>query len=415
MPVSGSSYSYCYATLGEGAAWVLGWLLMLEYGLAASALAAGWSGYFASLLASFGVHAPAALVTPLFDTTPGAASGALHLTHGVNLVAALVIMAVALLLTRGVTEAAWVNTVMVVVKIGVLVIFVAAGLHAIKPANWTPFVPPNQGGFAFGWPGVLRAASILFFAYFGFETVSTAASEARNPEKDMPFGILGSLIACTVIYIVVSLVLTGVAPYRTLGVADPIAVAVDQVGWPALAVVVKLGALTGLSSVLLVNAYGQSRIAFTMAGDGLLPAGLGRLNPVTRTPGAAALWLGAISAVAGALLPIRLLGDLVSFGTALAFSIVGLSVIWLRNVRPELPRPFRVPLGGFRVRGVWIGWIPAAAIAMCWIMMAPVVIDLVRDAFTGNPLPPTLLVIYAAVGAAMYFGFGLRATRRAQP
>jgi len=238
----------------------------------------GFSGYFASLAHGFGLDIPTALVTATF--TAGGAPA-------INVVAMLALAAVTVVLTLGVSESAGVNNALVAVKLLVLAAFVAVGVGAVKPVNWTPFIPANQGGFAFGWQGVLRAASLLFFAYLGFETVSTAASEARNPKTSIPIGILGALIICTVVYIVVAAVLTGVVPYRLLGVADPIAVAADRMGRPQMAVLIKLGALMGLSSVLLVNAYGHSRVAFAMARDGLLPALFARLHPRTRAP-----WLG---------------------------------------------------------------------------------------------------------------------------
>lgn len=411
MPVSGSSYSYCYATLGEVFAWILGWLLMLEYGLAGATLALGFSGYFTSLLGDLGVHIPAALSTPYIQSLVSPHGAVFSITGDFNLVAALAVMVVTVILTLGVTESAFVNNLIVTIKTTVLAAFVVVGISAVHPHNWTPFIPPNQGGFAYGWQGVLRAASILFFAYLGFETVSTAASEAKNPQRDIPIGILGSLAVCTVIYIIVSAVLTGIVPYRELGVPDPIAVAVDRMGRPQFALVVKLGALMGLSSVLLVNGYGQSRVAFAMARDGLLPKAFCALHGRLRTPWIGTILLGVICAVAAACLPITLLGDLVSLGTGLAFSIVCLSVMWLRSARPDLPRPFRVPLGGLWVGKVWIGVVPVAAIVLCWAMIVPVALDLVHQALIGNVTPVVILTVYALAGAAIYMGYGLRASR----
>jgi basic amino acid/polyamine antiporter, APA family len=408
-PASGSSYTYCYAALGEVFAWTLGWLLMLEYGLAGSLLAVGFSGYFASLLHDFGVVVPQVLASPAFQLAPH--GGGLAATGAVNLVAVAITAVVAAVLVAGVSESARVNAALVVVKIAVLAGFVALGIGAVRPANWTPFVPPSQGGFVYGWPGVLRAASILFFAYLGFETVSTAASEARDPQKHVPAGILGALGACTLIYVIVAAILTGVVPYRELGVPDPIAVAVDRLGRPEFAVLIKVGALAGLSSVLLVNAFGQSRIAYAMARDGLLPRAFAVLHPRFRTPWLGILLVCAVSAALAAIFPLALLGDLVSLGTGSAFMIVCLSVMWLRTTQPQLRRPFKVPLGGARIGGVWIGPVPVAAMLMCLAMIGPVVVDIAGQALHGRPAPAAFLGGYALIGALIYLGFGRRRSR----
>lgn len=415
MPVSGSSYSYCYAALGEVFAWGLGWVLLLEYGLAASLLAVGFSSYLASFLRDFGIVIPAFLSSPLVQASSSAHGAAMLMSDSVNLVAALAIAVVTIVLIIGVRESAFVNTLLVAVKVAVLLAVIAVGVQAIDPDHWTPFVPPHEGDFAFGWPGIVRAASILFFAYLGFETVSTAASEARHPQKDMPIGILGALGVCTALYIVVAAVLTGVVPYRELGVADPIAVAVDRMGHPNFAVLVKLGALMGLSSVLLVNAYGQSRITFAMARDGLLPPLFSRLHQRFRTPHLGTMVLGGISAVFAALLPIQLLGDLVSLGAGLAFATVCLSTMWLRTTRPELERPFRVPLGGFRVGRIWIGYIPVVAMVLCLAMILPVVIDIVIQALRGNPIPALILGLYLLAGVLIYLAYGVRRSALGRP
>jgi basic amino acid/polyamine antiporter, APA family len=410
MPVSGSAYTYCYAAVGEVFAWIIGWLLLFDYGLAASLLAVGFSGYLVSLLGDLGIAVPAALARPAFDAA-GVHGGGLVATGGINLIAVAIILAITAVLVRGVTQSAFVNNVLVVVKILVLAIFVVVGLGAIEPANWTPFVPANEGGFAYGWPGVVRAASILFFAYVGFETVSTAACETRNPQRDMPIGILGSLFVCTVLYIIVAAVLTGIVPFRDLGVADPIAVAADRMGRPAFAVLVKIGALTGLTSVLLVNAYGQSRVAFAMARDGLLPSIFCDLHTRFRTPHGGIVLFGLLSAVIAAFFPLSLLGDLISIGAGLAFSIVCVCLMWLRTARPDLPRPFRVPLGGFRIGRVWIGYVPVAGILLCWSMIAPVLIDIVRQARSGHTTPALIVGGYFAAGAILYLCYGSRRAR----
>jgi APA family basic amino acid/polyamine antiporter len=385
--------------------------MLLEYGLASATLALGFSGYCTSLLGDFGLHVPSALSTPYIQLSQSEHGAVFRVTHAFNLLAASAVMVATIILTVGVTESAFVNNIIVVVKVLVLAAFVVVGIPAIHPHNWSPFIPPNEGGFAYGWTGVLRAASILFFAYLGFETVSTAAAETKNPQRDMPFGIIGALVVCTVIYVVFSIVLTGVVPFRELGVADPIAVAVDRMGRPQFAIAIKLGALMGLSSVLLVIAYGQSRIAFAMARDGLLPPIFSKLHGRFRTPYIGTILLGLISAIAAAFLPISLLGDLVSLGTGLAFSIVCLSVMWLRTIRPDLPRPFSVPLGGLWIGKLWIGYVPTAAILLCWVMIVPVALDLVRQALKGNLTPIVILIVYIIVGAVTYIGYGLRASR----
>jgi APA family basic amino acid/polyamine antiporter len=413
MPVAGSAYTYCHATLGEMFAWMLGWLMLLEYGLAGATLALGFSGYLTSLLGDFGVRLAPSLTTSYVQAVVGEHGAAFHVTGAFNVPAALAVVAAMGILIRGVAESAFVNNVIVAIKLLVLAAFIVVGVSAIQPANWAPFVPPNEGGFTYGWPGVLRAASILFFAFLGFETVSTAAAETRNPQRDMPLGILGALGICTVIYVLFSVVLTGVVPYRDLGVADPIAVAVDRMGHPQFAIVVKIGALMGLSSVLLVIAYGQSRVAFAMARDGLLPSFFCKLHGRFRTPHLGTLCLGLISAVAAACLPITLLADLVSLGTGLAFSIVCIAVMWLRTSQPDLVRPFAVPLGGLRVGKVWVGYVPMAAIVLCWVMIVPVGIDLVRHARHGTWTPLGIFAGYLFVGAAIYLGYGLRRARDA--
>src|SRR3954470_4265545 len=262
LPVAGASYSYAYAALGEVYAWILAWMLSLEFGLAGSALAVGVAGYLLSLLGDFGITVPAALSTPLVQAVPGAHGAHFMIGGSVNLVAVAAVALFTFVLVRGVTHSARLNAGMVMVKIGVLVAFVVIGAPHVHTANWHPFLPPSQGGFAFGWLGVVRGASILFFAYLGFEAVATAALEAKQPQRDIPIGILGSLLVATIVYIAVALVLTGLVPYSKLNVPDPVAVAVDVIGWPALTILIKLGALAGLSSVLMINTFAHSRVWF---------------------------------------------------------------------------------------------------------------------------------------------------------
>jgi len=357
LPVSGSAYTYSYATIGEFAAWVMGALLLLEYGLAASVVAVGWSGYMVSLLGDFGLHIPAALTGPTGhhlqkDGVDVLVNGA-PVTYLFNLPAFLVCAALAILLVIGVSESAKFNNVIVAIKVTVLTAFILVGgfiilrhLPTYTP-NWDPFIPPPTGVKGeFGWSGILRAASIVFFAYIGFEAVSTAGQEAKNPAKDMPFGIIGSLVACTVIYILVSIVLTMIVNYKTLNVPDPVAVAVDAFGpqWAWFAKTIKAGAIIGLTSVILVLMYGQTRIFYTMARDGLLPKIFSRVHPKFRTPWINTMVVGLGVASAAGFFDINFLGDATSVGTLAAFGIVCLTVIWLRRTHPDIPRGYRVPL-----------------------------------------------------------------------
>lgn len=372
LPVSGSAYTYAYATLGEVFAWVVGWLLLLEYGVAAATVAVGWAGYINSFLLGFGVMIPPELtaatgkiinVTEALRATyeahgytlvPASENGTnvFHVGNAAgeviravfNLPAFLGIMAVGSLLVVGVSESAKVNNVIVFIKLAVVVMFIAIGAYYVSPDNWHPFIPESTGPGVYGWGGVFRAASIIFFAYVGFEAVSTAAQEAKNPQKDMPFGILLSLFICTLLYMGVAAVLTGIVPYAMLNVADPIAVAVDHIGLGWFAFLIKIGAITGLTSVMLVLLYGQTRIFFTMSKDGLLPKALSKVHPKFQTPYVNTMIVSLVVALAAGVTPISLLGDLVSLGTLVAFMIVCLTVLYLRKAEPNLPRPFRTPL-----------------------------------------------------------------------
>jgi APA family basic amino acid/polyamine antiporter len=361
LPVSGSAYTYSYTTIGEFAAWIMGALLLLEYGLAASVVAVGWSGYVVSLLRDFGIFIPPELTGPSGHPIVQSVGGAMvplvvngvAATYMFNLPAFLITIVLAALLVVGVSESAKVNNVIVAIKLTVIIAFIViCGWFVIQhfgtlKANWSPFIPPATGEKGeFGWGGILRAASIVFFAYIGFEAVSTAGQEAKNPKKDMPFGLLGSLFICTAIYILVSIVMTLIVNYKMLAVPDPVAVAVDALGpqWGWFAKLVKAGAIIGLTSVVLVLMYGQTRIFYTMARDGLLPRVFSTVHPRFKTPWINTIAVGLITATAAALLPIEALGDMTSVGTLAAFAIVCLSVMWLRRTHPEIPRGFRVPL-----------------------------------------------------------------------
>lgn len=362
LPVSGSAYTYSYTTLGEFVAWIMGALLLLEYGLAASVVAVGWAGYVVSLLADFGIEIPAQLTGPsgytlMKDGVPVLVDGQ-TVTTIFNLPAFLICMALALLLVLGVSESAKVNNIIVGIKVSVLTAFILVGglivlsnLPELVAANWVPFIPDydaaaNNGEGAFGIDGIRRAASIVFFAYIGFEAVSTAGQEAKDPAKDMPFGIIGSLVVCTVIYMLVAAIMTLLVPYNTLNVPDPVAVVVDAFGpqWGWLAKIIKIGAIIGLTSVVLVLMYAQTRIFYTMARDGLLPKVFSRINPRFQTPAINTILVGLVTACAAGFFDINVLGDMTSVGTLAAFAIVCLSVIYLRRAAPELPRGFKVPL-----------------------------------------------------------------------
>lgn len=348
LPVSGSAYTYAYATLGELPAWVMGWLLILEYGIAASTVAVSWSGYFVSFLKDLGLVIPAHLSqSTLLWNADAAAAGqsALSWQAAFNLPAFGSAMALTLLLIAGVKESAKMNNIMVVIKIIVLLLFVGAGLSHIDTSLWHPLIPAHiEHTERYGWPGILHAAAVISFAFVGFEAVSCAAQEARNPQRDMPIGILGSLFICTILYILVAMVLTGVVDYRKLDVADPIAVAVDAIHITWLISVVKIGAIVGLFSVMLVLLYGQTRIFYSMAHDGLLPQLFCRIHPRFKTPHWNTAIVGLVTALVAGFTPIDILGDLVSLGTLMAFAIVCFSVIYLRLARPDLPRGFSVPL-----------------------------------------------------------------------
>jgi len=344
VPEAGSAYSYAYASLGEIIAMIIGWDLVLEYLFAMSTVAVGWSGYAVSFLRDFGVSVPAALSAPVFvhDAATGwRATGAI-----LNVPAVLVIGILTALIAVGIRESAAANRVIVAVKVAAILLFIGCGALYIRPDHWTPFIPENTGAFGeFGWSGILRGAGVVFFAYIGFDAVSTAAQEAKRPQRDLPTGILLSLGICTVLYILVALVLTGIVRYDRLNVPDPIAVGLDAAGpglyW--LRPIVKVGAIAGLSSVILVQIIAQSRIFFAMSCDGLLPRALASVHPRYRTPFFSTVMTGTVAASLAGLLPISVLGELVSIGTLFAFTVVCLGVFVLRRTQPDQPRPFRVP------------------------------------------------------------------------
>jgi basic amino acid/polyamine antiporter, APA family len=396
IPIAGSAYTYAYSTLGEFFAWIIGWDLILEYSLGATTVAIGWSGYVVSFLKDLGIHFPDFLANAPYayvqETGKFIRTGTL-----VNLPAALIIALIAFVLVRGVKESASVNSIIVFLKIGVILVFIGAGIFFIKPSLWHPFIPPNTGqpGF-FGWSGILRGAGVMFFAYLGFDAVSTAAQEARNPKRDMPIGILGSLFACTLLYIVFSLVLTGVVPYTELNVAAPVAVAIDSMRLFWLSPLVKIAAIVGLMSVMLVQLMGQPRIFYTMAKDGLLPAAAAKIHPKFGTPHVTTIATGFAVGIAAALLPMEIVTQLVSIGTLFAFAIVCGGVLVLRYTRPDLPRPFRTPL---------VPFVPVLGILSCVYLM-----------FRLPYKTWERLLIWMAIGLVIYFAYGIRKSKlRSRP
>ncbi|HET7564229.1 MAG TPA: amino acid permease [Gemmatimonadaceae bacterium] len=410
IPIAGSAYTYGYATLGEFIAWIIGWDLILEYAFGAATVASGWSGYVLSFLQDFGIHIPTVIAgAPGTDfvlyqghwsalsrvATQLQAAGIdpttlPHQTSAFNLVAFLGIAIVTTILVIGIKESASFNNFIVLVKVIVLLLFVGLGAAyllkhtAVAKANWTPFIPPNEGGFGqFGWSGIARAAGVIFFAYIGFDAVSTAAQEAKNPQRDMPIGILGSLVICTILYILVAGVLTGLVAYKGLNVADPIAIGIDKTGVAWGSFLVKLGAIAGLSSTMVVMLLGQSRIFFSMSRDGLLPPWASRIHPKYRTPYVSSIFVGIFVAAFAALIPVSVLGELVSIGTLLAFVIVCGGIWVLRNREPERARPFRTP---------WVPVVPILGIVVSLVMM----LSLPWDTWLR-------LIIWMAIGFVVYF------------
>ncbi len=415
IPVSGSAYSYSYASMGELTAWIMGLLLLLEYGLAASTVAVGWSGYVASLLHDFGVEIPTA-----FRAAPGVEvkdhdTGAVLGVGVVNLPALLAVGAVTALLVRGVQESAKFNNVVVFIKVAVVVAFIAIGAFFVNPANWDPLIPPQspppppgsdmsmfgqiwralgdvitgQNDVQFGVGGIIAGAATIFFAYIGFEAVSTAGAESKNPARDMPIGIIGSLLICTVLYIATCAVLVGIVPYTELNDPAPIAKAVNQIGLPWFAILVKLGAIAGLSSVMLVLLYGQTRIFYTMARDGLLPPIFAAVHSKFKTPWVNTIVVGVAAAAFAGLMSLDALANLTNVGTLLAFAIVCLTVVYLRYARPELARPFRTPLFPLT---------PILGALMCLFLLM---------ALMAHAPTRTFFLIYLVGGFVVYFAYGL--------
>jgi APA family basic amino acid/polyamine antiporter len=420
LPVSGSAYSYSYASMGEIAAWVMGLLLVLEYGLAASTVAVGWSGYAVSLLHDIGIHIP-----PALTAAPGVEimEAGVAVGYGlVNLPAVFIVAAVITLLVIGISESATVNNIIVIIKVSVVVAFIVIGFFFVNPDNWTPLVPaeippPPEGttrGFwadiwralvdvftaqntsRYGIGGLIGGAATIFFAYIGFEAVSTAGAESKNPARDMPIGIIGSLLICTVLYILTSAVLVGIVPYTELNDAAPLAKAVNQIGLPWFAVLVKIGAIAGLSSVVLVLLYGQTRIFYTMAHDGMLPPALCRVHPKFRTPWINTLIVGVCAAGAAGFTSLDALADLTNVGSLAAFAIVCITVLYLRWAAPDLKRPFRAPFSPAT---------PLIGALMCIFLMMSLM---------SNPATRNFFLLYLLIGIGVYFAYGLRNSKLAK-
>lgn len=370
VPVAGSAYTYSYAVLGEFAAWIIGWDLILEYLLAASAVAVGWSGYFVKLLQGLGVHFPAWAIN-----APGTDGGMF------NVPAFVIVMLITVLLSIGVKESAWVNNLMVAIKLVVVLLFIVVGVFYVKPGNWTPFMP-------FGFNGIVSGAAIVFFAYIGFDAVSTAAEEVIEPQKNLPIGIIGSLLICTFLYVIVTAILTGIVPYTELNVSAPVAFALQYVNQNWAAGIISIGAICGITTVLLVMLFGQSRIFFAMSRDGLMPQMFSNVHPKYKTPFVSTWLIGIICSTVAALVPLGELAELVNIGTLGAFVLVSVSVMYLRKTNPDMHRAFKCP---------GLPWVPLIAIALCIYMMASL-----------PALTWIRFVIWLVIGLVVYFLYGAK-------
>lgn len=368
VPVAGSAYTYGYAALGEFWAWIIGWDLIAEYAFAISAVAIGWSGYIVNLLSAVGIKLPHSI------------TAAPHEGGIVNLPAILIIVCITGLLLAGVKQSANVNNIIVAIKVVVVLLFIVLGISHVKPSNWVPFMP-------YGFGGVISGASVIFFAYIGFDAVSTAAEEVKNPQKDLPKGIIGSLLICTILYIVVSAILTGMVPYLEFkNTSAPVAFALQQVGINWGSALVSVGAVCGITSVLLVMLFGQTRVLFAMSRDGLLPKVFGEVHPKFKTPAKSTLFVGTVTAILSGFTPIGVVAELTNIGTLAAFVIVSAAVIVLRKTRPDLKRTFKCPL---------VPVIPLLSIAFCLLLI-----------FKLPDVTQIRFLVWLAVGFIIYFAYG---------
>jgi APA family basic amino acid/polyamine antiporter len=391
VPIAGSAYSYAYATMGELVAWIIGWCISLEYVFSAAVVAIGWSGYTQSALADLGIHVPALLAAAPVKLASGhiVATGAL-----LDLPAVLVTLGCTLLLVVSTRQSAILNTIIVSAKVCAIAIIIVVGARYVDPANWHPFVPPNSGEFgSFGWSGVARAAGVVFFAYIGFDGISTLAEECHNPQRTIPLSLFAALAICTTLYVGVSLVITGLTPYGGLDVPDPIYFALSTVqadlGW--LKFLVAVVAVFGLISVILFSLLGQVRILYAMGRDGLMPAAFARTSPRFRTPHVGTLWTGALAAVTAGFVPLDILGELISIGTLLAFAIVCAGIVVLRRTAPDAHRPFRTPL---------VPLVPILGVICCITLM----FSLPNDTWLR-------LIVWLAIGFVIYWAYGRHHSR----
>jgi APA family basic amino acid/polyamine antiporter len=385
IPIAGSAYTYSYATMGEFVAWIIGWDLVLEYALGAATVSISWSQYLTKFLHLFGMQIPPQWTMSPWETATNAQG---VLVNGYcNLPAVFIIVCLSLLLIRGNKESAFVNNTLVILKVAVVLVFIGVGWSAIVPANHIPYIPANTGTFGeFGVSGILRGAGVVFFAFIGFDAVSTAAQEAKDPKKGMPIGIIGSLLVCTVLYVLFSHVMTGVANYKDFkGSAAPVAVAIHAMGYVWLEKAVIIAILAGYTSVILVMLMGQSRIFFTMSKDGLMPAIFSKVHAKFQTPYMANLFFAVFVSIFAAFVPVKIVGEMVSIGTLFAFVLVCIGVMVMRKSDPTTPRPFRTP---------WVPFVPIAGILICIAMM----VSLPGDTWIR-------LAVWMVIGLIIYFAY----------